>query len=110
MAKRLPRSMDEYRERFMASHKSSGEGFTLNVHMPCPFCATPDWLVMRVLETEVRLAEGATCGRCGRSARAIVKGGSAEDEGMSFEMVQTGGADCPEWLVPPMRRVDDDAA
>lgn len=105
MASRLPRSMEEYNERFMANHKASGSGFTVTMHMPCPFCATADWLVMRVMETEVRLAEGATCGRCGRTAKALI----ADDGevGVSFEMVQTGGADCPEWMNPPMRRVED---
>lgn len=98
-----PTSISEYNRRFALNHKIEGFGITgVEQHTPCPFCAAPDFIVHKILETERAMSEGATCRECGRSAKAIIKHG---DGGVQFEIVQTGGPDQPDWLVPKMRRV-----
>ena len=95
-----PTSMEEYAARFHANEKMEGFGFDVSVHMPCPFCAAPGWLVYRVIEVEQAIARPSLCRECGRSARALVR---REQDSVEFEMVQIGGPEQPEWLVPRMR-------
>lgn len=99
-----PTSYEEYVERFHAGEKITGFGLEVTVHMPCPFCAAPDWLVYRVLNVEKAIAEGKTCTECGRTAKTLVRHGEGS---VGFEIVQTGGPDQPEWLTPKMRVVHD---
>lgn len=97
-----PNSMAEYSERFHNNNKIEGYGTAVKTIAPCPFCAASDWLCMPILDVEGALKKGATCKECGRSAKAIFK---YENGDKSFEIVQTGGDDPPEWLQPKMRRV-----
>lgn len=100
-----PTTMQEYLDRFKANELTSGYGILgVMQHMPCPFCAAAEFIVYRVLNVRDALARGATCNDCGRSAKALFT--DSPPNGLSFEMVQTGGADQPEWLEPKMRRVD----
>ena len=94
-----PASRDEYLDRLKANAVITGFGLDTTMHMPCPFCAAPDFLVYGIFAAESALAKGAACGECGRSAKAIFL-----QEGPG-EVVQTGGPDAPEWLTPKMRRV-----
>jgi hypothetical protein len=100
-----PQSSEEYNARFQASRRMSGYGLDTTVHLPCPFCAAPDWLVHRVIDTEAAMSEGATCQECGRSARAII---NTQNGNKTFEIVQTGGFDPPPWhrKAFPMRRAE----
>lgn len=99
-----PTSVEEYRRRFYKNYKIEGYGIgSVHCHYPCPFCAAPEFMVAEILETDKALERGGTCSECGRSARAIM---SRTQGSVSFEMVQTGGDDPPDWLTPKMRRVD----
>lgn len=97
-----PTNMDEYEKRLKLGEMVTGYGLDTAMTVPCPFCAAPEWLKFNILEVEKGMAQGATCKECGRSARAIFDRGRS---GVSFELVQTGGPDQPEWLEPKMRRV-----
>jgi bacterioferritin-associated ferredoxin len=97
-----PKNIDEYNKRSQLSHRVTGFGLDTTVHTACPFCAAPDWMHHKIMDTETAMARGATCAECGRSARAII---SHSNGGVSFEIVQTGGRDQPEWLEPKMRRL-----
>lgn len=104
MAARMPRSMDELNEATIENVEITGVGFAVMQHLPCPFCASPRWASFRVLEVQEAMASPHKCGRCGRSAKAIV---TRSEEGMTMEIVQTGGAPQPEWLEPKMRIVGE---
>jgi hypothetical protein len=98
------KSPDEvaYEEKSHRNSTLSGFGFETEVHVPCPFCAEPDFIVHPITDPETAYARGAVCGSCGRGMRALVTRSKA---GVSFELVQTAGDDPPAWLVPALRRV-----
>ena len=99
-----PKSLDEYNKRYFENQKIEGYGiYGVGMRVPCPFCAAPDFIVHKVIETEEAFAKGAVCKECGRGAKAIF---ARDPSGVSFEIVQTSGPDQPEWLTPKMRRVD----
>lgn len=97
-----PASLEDYNQRFYENQRVSGQGLETRTHIPCPFCASEDFLSPRILDTESAMERGATCSVCGRSARAIF---TRSPGTVSFEIVQTGGEDQPDWLKPKMRRV-----
>ena len=99
-----PNSHAEYLERFHRNNRVEGFGMDVKCVVPCPFCAAADWMAWPILQVEEKMQEGATCQECKRSARAIF---TYADGGKSFEIVQTGGPDQPEWLQPKMRRVEE---
>lgn len=93
---------EEYVAKFTANQKMTGHGLgNVHVHMPCPFCAEPDFVVYEVLEVQTKMAEGAVCKHCGRGAKAVF---TRTPGGVSFEMVQTVGDEQPDYLIPKMRR------
>ena len=96
------RILEEYQERVQENTKTTGYGFETTQHVPCPFCAAPEFMVFKVMDAEEAMNAGATCGECGRSARMPV---TRTPGTMWFEMVQTGGPDQPEWLYPKIKRV-----
>jgi hypothetical protein len=99
-----PATAEEYHLKATANIRYSGHGpGAVMFHMPCPFCAEPDFAEWRVIETAERMQDNHTCKQCGRSSRAIVT--SDDDGSHAFEIVQTGGADPPAYL-PKMRRVE----
>lgn len=93
---------EEYEAKYKANTELEGFGLDTTVHMPCPACAEPDFLVYRVLETETALSRGAVCVHCGVGVRAVF---THALNGTSFEFVQTAGPELPEYLLP-MKRVD----
>lgn len=97
-----PTNATEYLERFYANQKVSGYYTEVKTHCPCPFCAAPDWMILRILYTQEDMQKDTTCKECGRSAKAVI---TTHHGGVSFEFVQTGGPDQPEWLTPKMRRL-----
>lgn len=97
-----PTSMQEYTERFHANQNVSGFGIETTMHMPCPFCAAPEFMVYRIIDSEAAMQEGAVCSSCKRGAAIEF---SVNTESMKqFEVVQTSGAAQPSWLQPQMRR------
>lgn len=99
-----PNGMRAYVKRFHANEYLTGHGESTTTHCPCPFCGAIDWLAMPILKTKEALSTGATCGECGRSAKAIFD--PIKPHEIKYVMVQTGGDDPPDWLVPKMRRVE----
>ncbi len=98
-----PRSKDEWMARFQQNSRVTGEGAETTQHIPCPFCAAPDFYVVPLLAAKTALAEDHTCASCGRSGRHEIV---TERKGMTAEFVQTGGPDPAECLRPWPRRLD----
>ena len=98
----LPNSKEEYLARFYLNQRIEGFGLETTMVYPCPFCAAPDWAKHKILEMEEVMAREQHCGECGRSSKMIFK---RDANGVSFEVVQTGGPDQPDWFEPKMRRV-----
>lgn len=97
-------SAEEFRLRYHANYHADGKGLAVSaVHMPCPFCAAPDWMCYRVFDGIPE--HDHACGACGRTARII----RARSGGVTrLELLQTGGDDPPGWLEPTPRRIQDD--
>lgn len=96
-----PPDIVTYNQKFTENTKLSGYGADVRMHWPCPFCAAPDFVEFRILEQMEVTSTVHTCVWCGRGARIIY---TIQDGNTSFEIVQTGGEDPPDYL-PPMRRV-----
>lgn len=96
-----PTTREEYDRRFAENSRLEGFGIgNVTQHMPCPFCAAPDFMVHKILDVEAVMSKGAVCTECGRGLRAIFH---RTPESVSFELVQTVGEDAPSYL-PPIRR------
>jgi hypothetical protein len=97
---KIPTNMEEFTEAAFANQKITGFGLGTTTHLPCPFCAAPDFMVYTILETEHITGKPHMCRVCGRGARVAYthKGSSTR-----LEIVQTGGDPQPEWLKPKMR-------
>lgn len=96
-----PQSAEEYVALFSKNQKLTGYGMDVTCHAPCGFCAAPDWLVYKILETEEKMQEGATCSNCQRTGKFIFI--VDEPNRKQFQFVQTGGPPAPDWLVPKPR-------
>lgn len=111
---RSPTNADEYNAAFHANNRITGNGIEgTTMHVPCPFCAAPEWLVYRVIDSEQAMAAGATCTACGRTAKFLFAispltghAGHAQ-RSISFRLVQCGAGDNPPaWLPgPPIERI-----
>lgn len=95
-------TLDEYNKRFVESQKITGRGLDVTMHLPCPFCACPDFMVYKILEMEQVCKNEAICVECGRGAKMLFtySGGHA----IGLEVVQTRGEEQPDFL-PKIRRV-----
>jgi hypothetical protein len=102
-----PTSLDEWEERFYRHVLMSGGGYgqPCTLHLPCPFCAAPEFLVYRLSEAEQAIRNGGVCRHCARGTKAVAV--SHPKMGQVYEMVQTCGPDTPEWMEPRMRRVEE---
>lgn len=97
-----PSNKNEYLDKFAKNQKITGYGIDVTMHMPCAFCAEPDFLVFRVIDSETAMEKGAVCKQCHRGVKALM---DKSHGGIGFEIVQTEGPDGPDWLKPTMRRV-----
>ncbi len=106
-ADKPPTNHAEYLARYHRHARMTGHGIVgTRMHVPCQFCAAPDWLVFSVMTTEDAFARGATCDECGRTAKTIIT--KSEDGYVTAsQIVQTGGRDAPAWLLPKIQRVQD---
>jgi len=93
-------SLEEFEAKYEANCKVCGFGWDVTMHVPCAFCAEPDMLVHRVIDTEQAYRAGALCKHCGRGIRAIF---TCERGCVSMEIIQTVGHAPPAWL-PAIRR------
>lgn len=93
---------DEYEKRFAENQVIEGYGLETTVHLPCPFCAAPDFIIHKVVEAEEAYLKGGVCTECGRGAKIEFSVNTPSNK--QFEFVQTCGDDPPDYL-PPMRRV-----
>jgi hypothetical protein len=108
-----PSSVKEYLERFHANQRVSGFGLEVANHLPCPWCAHPDFMVLYpgrgILpsddhpDLDTQMSTEATCSNCGRSGKNVVE---RTPTSVGFSFFQTGGRDAPEWLVPPPPRLE----
>jgi len=97
-----PRDMQAYEAKVMRSQYVFGAGITgTGMSLPCPGCASPDWLKHTLLGIDEAYAKGATCKTCGRGFRIIIT--RPGDGSTRLETVQTAGDELPAYL-PPMRR------
>ena len=93
-------SRDEFNEKHEANSRISGSGSETTLHMPCPFCAEPDFLVHRIVDADAAYAKGAVCKFCRRGVRRVVNCGQV---GWTTEAVQTCGPDVASWQRPIRR-------
>jgi predicted RNA-binding Zn-ribbon protein involved in translation (DUF1610 family) len=101
-----PASKEEYEQLYLENYQVTGRGIEgVTNHFPCPFCAAPDWHVVRVID----FGESAGpfhCEACGRAARIVVtRDGAIALAGAGVTAMtirQTAGPDAPEWV--PIRR------
>lgn len=98
-----PESMDQLGALTTQNLRVEGYGLDVVTVLPCPFCAAPDWARLPILTTPEAMKTGATCGSCGRGAKAEFT--DFPNGGYQFELVQTSGPDQPDWMAPKMRRV-----
>lgn len=96
-----PSNKEEFLQRFNENQKLSGFGLETTMHVPCPFCAAPDFMVYKIIDSAAAMARGGTCNVCDRSMKAIF---DRKPGVTSFTIVQTGGPDQPEWLEPKIPR------
>jgi hypothetical protein len=90
---------EEYEAKYHANTRMSGFGLDTTIHMPCPFCAEPDFLSYRSLETHEALAKETVCTKCGRGMRnLIVRTEHAGSVTVGFAPVQTRGDDPAPYL------------
>lgn len=89
-----PTTEAEFLVRFRRNQRLSGRGLETRVHMPCAFCAAPDFIVYRIVEVESIMTKGAVCRECKRGLRAHYR----HAVGMTtFGLVQTSGDPPPPW-------------
>lgn len=97
-------SMEELRVNTMIHLRTEGYGVETKSILPCPFCASPDWLVFPVtagLNGYVEEQKPRFCKNCCRTARVIIV---RSKDSVTFEIVQTDGPEPPEWMQPKPRR------
>lgn len=95
-----PQSKREYEERFAQNMSMSGYGLDVTQHMPCPFCAAPDFMTYRVADMQAVTTKGAECKECGRGMKTVFE---RNGQLTTMRMIQTKGAPPPPW-VPEMER------
>jgi hypothetical protein len=97
-----PKTREEYLKLSQANVRYGGSGVGTYMEPACPFCAAPKFARWSIIDMEGTASEESICKNCGRGAKLIFK---RDKDSVSFEVVQTGGPDQPEWLEPKMRRV-----
>lgn len=107
MSHTIPTTREEYDRQFALNTKIEGFGFDVTSILPCPFCAAPDFMPIKIIQATADMRKQVTCAVCGRSGMNLV---TETVSGVKTEFVQTAGDDPPEWLRPWPRRVEMKAA
>lgn len=97
-----PQELKAFDEKFNKNTKLSGMGLETTMHLPCAFCAEPDYMIYRIIDTDTVMKEGAICKACKRGMKAIFHVNTPTEK--RFEFVQFCGPDAPRFL-PPIRRI-----
>jgi hypothetical protein len=100
-----PATREDYDRQAMANQRLEGFGLETTMHLSCPFCTAPDFMIYRIISVLDVLTEPHTCSSCARSLQVEVKhhDGGTSMEFVHMEFVQTGGPPPPAYL-PAMRR------
>jgi hypothetical protein len=101
MEHRPPTSADDLHVAYEANTRLDGHGADLEVVYPCPYCAAPDWLRVRVRNHLKALgSHAAHCACCGRTAAFSVN----EDGGsVDVRLIQFAGPPPPPWFTGAMQ-------
>lgn len=95
-AKKDPPTKEAFEKRYHESAHMEGVGIMgLTMHVPCPFCAAPDWMVHTVRGTQAAYHQGAFCSECQRGAHAEL---DYEAGYTSIRWVQDCGRDPAPWV------------
>jgi hypothetical protein len=98
-----PQELKEFEEKFQKNTKYSGMGLGTTIHVPCGFCAEPDFMVYKITDCDEALKKGAICRNCKRGIKTVFK---VDQPGNKvFEMVQFCGPDAPRYIAG-IRRID----
>lgn len=95
-----PATKDEFNAKAILNYKVEGFGPGVTVHLPCPFCAEPDFKIGALLEYITEMKKGAICASCGRGAKVLITKVGGVD---TVEYVQISGPDPQPYI--QMRRV-----
>jgi hypothetical protein len=99
---RSPSTKEEFIARYHQNNTVDNPGTLQAItHLPCPFCAAPDIIVMRALHVQEDLQRGGTCAECGRGIRVIFQDAGNQ---IQYDVVQTCGIDPPDYIDPKPRR------
>lgn len=96
------KTRQEYEQKYFHNQRITGFGLGVTLHVPCPFCAEPDFLIYKIIEMESALTSDHVCKHCGRGMKTFIE--RDKYGGTKMEFVQTCGDDPPDFL-PKMRRI-----
>jgi len=95
-----PKTLDELNTKVRTNMKHFGSGLDAGMELPCGFCGESGLCSYKVMEMEEVCSKEYVCKACGRGMKLIF---SQDQNGVSFEMVQTRGEDPPPYM-PKIRR------
>lgn len=99
MTYKQPTSLEEYNTRATLNTRITGMFDQVTTHVPCMFCAAPDWASWSILTTHEDMAGPAhTCKECKRTGAILAR---YHESGLIIFPVQLAGPDTPEWLAIP---------
>lgn len=106
----LPRSMEDLEKQTLANSKVTGFMLETAQHIPCPWCAFKDFMVLYPFQgvvpdddrpnIDAQMETERECRRCHRKGKSNVE---RDPNGVQFEFVQTGGPAAPKWFTNPPR-------
>lgn len=98
-----PKTRQEFVDRYLRNNTVEREGMSDQLtHLPCMFCGCPDMMLLHALNVKEDLMRGGKCQECGRGIQVIFDN---DGDLIKYEVLQTEGADPPEYIEPWPRRV-----
>ena len=91
----VPLTHDVFTKKYEKNTRYSGQGLELKIHMPCPFCAEPDFVNFKLLEMREKMIRPHECQACGRAMKLRYEGNPSQ---LLITMIQTKGAPPPDFL------------
>jgi hypothetical protein len=103
-----PKSLRSFIIRWNENSYTRGVGLLTTVHLACPFCASPEWLIHGTRDAAKKLTAGAVCRFCLRGAKFM---STKTPTGNRAVLYQTVGSPPPIWMPDkPLRLEDHDHA